>query len=70
MGDGLGVQWELPGAVARRDQIHALGFFLGAHTSTRPEAVCRASVVPMDLPFRVDYLDAEWLLPVLVRKAA
>jgi len=24
----------------------------------------------MDLPFRVEYLDAERLLPVLVRKAA
>jgi len=24
----LGVQWELPGAVARRDQSQALGFFL------------------------------------------
>jgi hypothetical protein len=24
----------------------------------------------MDLPFRVDYLDAERMLPVLVRKAA
>jgi hypothetical protein len=25
---------------------------------------------PMDSPFRVEYLDAERLLPVLVRKAA
>jgi hypothetical protein len=25
---------------------------------------------PMDSPFRVDYLDAERMLPVLVRKAA
>jgi hypothetical protein len=25
---------------------------------------------PMDLPFRIEYLDAERLLPVLVRKAA
>src|SRR5664279_5328584 len=26
----VGAQWELPGAVARRDQSHALGFFLNA----------------------------------------
>ena len=25
---------------------------------------------PMDLPFRIEYLDAERLLPVLARKAA
>jgi hypothetical protein len=25
---GLGVQWELPGALARRGRNHALGFYL------------------------------------------
>ena len=40
---------ESAGGGARRDQSHALGFFL---------------------PFQVAYLDAEPLLPVLVRKAA
>jgi hypothetical protein len=25
---------------------------------------------PMDLPFRIEYLDTERMLPVLVRKAA
>ena len=25
--EAVGVQWELPGAVAHRDQSHALGFF-------------------------------------------
>jgi hypothetical protein len=72
------------GAVARRDQSHTLGFFVGAHTSTRPKAVRpdpRASLCdspprgrpnegPMDSPFRIEYLDAERMPPVLVRKAA
>src|SRR5664280_1763710 len=26
--EGVGAQWDLPGAVARTDQSHALGFFL------------------------------------------
>jgi len=26
--DHVGVQWELPGAMARTDQSHAFGFFL------------------------------------------
>jgi serine/threonine protein kinase len=30
----------------------------------------RSGEGPMDSPFRVEYLDAERLLPVLVRKAA
>ena len=36
------MQWKVEGSVTRRDQSHALGFFLGAHTSTRPEAARRA----------------------------
>jgi hypothetical protein len=47
------VQWELRGAVARRDQSHALGFFLGAHTSTRFKTVAwstAAGAVSIDPP--------------------
>jgi hypothetical protein len=40
-----------------------------AHLSAIPPPRDRAGEGPMDLPFRVDYLDAERLLPVLVRKA-
>jgi hypothetical protein len=46
--ENVGVQWELRGAVARRDQGHALGLFP---------------------PFQLEYLDAERMLPVLVRNA-
>jgi hypothetical protein len=38
--------------------------------SSRPPRGGRPGEGPMDLPFRVDYLDAERMLPVLVRKAA
>ena len=41
-----------------------------AHLSAIPPPRGRAGEGPMDLPFRVEYLDAERLLPVLVRKAA
>ena len=41
-----------------------------AHLSAIPPPRGRAGEGPMDLPFRVDYLDAERLLPLLVRKAA
>jgi hypothetical protein len=61
----VGAQWELQGAVARRD--------LGqtpAHLSAIPPPRGRPGEGPMDLPFRVDYLDAERMLPALVRKAA
>jgi Transposase zinc-binding domain len=53
---GVGVQWELPGAVARRDQSHALGFLLNP---------------PVDgHSVRTGGLHAERMLPLLVRKAA
>jgi transposase InsO family protein len=41
-----------------------------AHLSAIPPPRGRAGEGPMDLPFRVDYLDAERLLPLLLRKAA
>src|SRR5450830_1551056 len=41
-----------------------------AHLSAIPPPPRQAGRGPMDLPFRVDYLAAERLLPVLVRKAA
>jgi transposase InsO family protein len=41
-----------------------------SHLSAIPPPRGRPGDGPMDLPFRVDYLDAERLLPVLVRKAA
>jgi transposase InsO family protein len=41
-----------------------------SHLSAIPPPRGRPGEGPMDSPFRVDYLDAEWLLPVLVRKAA
>jgi putative transposase len=41
-----------------------------AHLSAIPPPRGRPGEGPMDLPLRVDYLDAERLLPVLVRKAA
>jgi transposase InsO family protein len=41
-----------------------------AHLSAIPPPRGRPGEDPMDLPFRVDYLDAERMLPVLVRKAA
>ena len=40
------------------------------HLSALPPPRGRPGEGPMDSPFRVDYLDAERLLPVLVRKAA
>ncbi len=61
----VGVQWELRGAMARRD--------LGrtpTHFSAIPPPRGRPGEGPMYSPFRVDYLDAEPMLPVLVRKAA
>ena len=61
----VGAQWELRGAVARRD--------LGrtpSHFSAFPPPRGRPGEGPMDSPFRVEYLDAERMLPVLVRKAA
>ena len=52
----VGAQWELPGAVARRDQSHALGFLLNP---------------PVDgHSVRTGGLHAERMLPLLVRKAA
>ena len=41
-----------------------------SHLSAIPPPRGRPDEGPMDLPFWVDYLDAERLLPVLVRKAA
>jgi transposase InsO family protein/DNA-binding XRE family transcriptional regulator len=41
-----------------------------AHLSAIPPPRGRPGEGSMDLPFRIDYLDAEQLLPVLVRKAA
>jgi transposase InsO family protein len=41
-----------------------------AHLSAIPPPRGRLGEGPMDPPFRVEYLDAERLLPVLVRKAA
>jgi hypothetical protein len=61
----IGVQWELPGAVAHRD--------LGrtpAHLSAIPPPRGRPGEGLMDSSFRIEYLDAERMLPVLVRKAA
>ena len=41
-----------------------------AHLSAIPPPRGRSGEGPMDSPFRVEYLDAERMLPVLVRKAA
>jgi hypothetical protein len=41
-----------------------------SHLSAIPPPRDRPGEGPMDLPFRVEYLDAEWMLPVLVRRAA
>ena len=41
-----------------------------AHLSAIPPPRGRPGEGPLDLPFRVEYLDAERLLPLLVRKAA
>jgi hypothetical protein len=41
-----------------------------AHLSAIPPPRSRPGEGPMDSPFRIVYLDAERLLPVLVRKAA
>jgi hypothetical protein len=41
-----------------------------AHLSAIPPPRGRPGENPMDSPFRVEYLDAERTLPVLVRKAA
>ena len=41
-----------------------------SHLSAIPPPHGRPGEGPMDSPFRVEYLDAEWLLPLLVRKAA
>jgi hypothetical protein len=41
-----------------------------SHLSAIPPPREKPGEGPMDSPFRVEYLDAEWLLPVLVRKAA
>jgi hypothetical protein len=41
-----------------------------SHLSAIPPPRGKPGENPMVLPFRVDYLDAERLLPVLVRKAA
>jgi hypothetical protein len=41
-----------------------------AHLSAIPPPRGRPREGPMDLPFRIDYLDAERMLPVLTRKVA
>jgi len=41
-----------------------------AHLSAIPPPRGRPGESPMDSPFRIEYLDAERLLPVLVRNAA
>jgi hypothetical protein len=41
-----------------------------AHRSAIPPPRGRPGEGPVDSPFLIDYLDAERLLPVLVRKAA
>jgi hypothetical protein len=40
-----------------------------SHLSAIPPPRGRPGEGPMDLPFRVEYLGAERLLPVLIRKA-
>jgi hypothetical protein len=59
------VQWELRGAVARRD----LGR-MPSHLSTKPPLRGRPGEGVMDSPFRIEYLGADGLLPVPARKAA
>ena len=41
-----------------------------SHLSAIPPPRGRPGEGPMDSPFRIEYLDAEQLLPILVRKAA
>ncbi len=41
-----------------------------SHLSAIPPPRGRPGEGPMDSPFRVEYLDAERMLPILVRKAA
>jgi hypothetical protein len=41
-----------------------------SHLSAIPPPRGKPGEGPMDSPFRIEYLDAERLLPVLVRKAA
>jgi hypothetical protein len=62
---GVGVQWELPWAATRRDRGRTW-----SRLAAIPPPRGRPGEGSMDSPFRVDYLDAERLLPVLVRKAA
>jgi hypothetical protein len=62
MTDDVGVQWELRGAVTRRD--------LRRTPSAIPPPRGRPGKVLMESPFRVEYLDVGRMLPVLVRKAA
>jgi hypothetical protein len=61
----VGVQSKLRGDVPGRDLDRT-----PAHLSAIPPPRCRPGEDPMDLPFRVDYLDAGRLLPALARKAA
>jgi hypothetical protein len=69
---GVGAQWELPGAVARGDPQSRPRSFdrILAHLSAIPPPRGRPGECPIDLPFRIEYLDVDRLLPVLVRKAA
>src|ERR1035441_2958448 len=53
------------GAVARRILGRA-----PSHLAAIPPPRGRPGEGPMDLPFHIEYLDAERLLPVLLRKAA
>ena len=76
----VGVQWELRIYNSAHFRPHeALGgatpaeIYFGrtpAHLSAIPPPRGRPGEVPMVLPFRIEYLDAERLLPVLARKAA
>ena len=55
----------IAGGVARRDLRPT-----PSHLSAIPPPRGRPGEDPTDSPFRIEYLDAERLLPVLVQKAA
>jgi hypothetical protein len=77
---GVGAQWELQIYNYAHFRPHeALGgatpaeIYFGrtpSHLSAIPPPRDRPGEGPMDSPFRVEYLDVERLLPVLVRKVA
>ena len=79
-GGPVGAQWELQIYNYAHFRPHeALGgatpaeIYFGrtpSHLSAIPPPRDRPGEGPMDSPFRVEYLDVERLLPVLVRKVA